>query len=94
MERTFTASSADPGQLVVDALTEVIVLLEGGFVPADVVVEVGVKDSTLHAAGVVSGEPYNREKHGIGTEVKAATHHELAVGDSDGVWEIVVILDL
>ncbi len=40
------------------------------------------------------GEPVEPARHRLGTVVKAATFHELQIGQTDGRWEIRVILDI
>lgn len=55
--------------------------------------EVAVEGSSLSA--VLLGEPIDRKKHSLKTEVKAATYHELHVGRSEeNVWLARVILDV
>lgn len=40
------------------------------------------------------GEGLDPERHRVGTVVKAATFHEIRIGQADGEWEIRVILDV
>ncbi len=45
------------------------------------------EEYTLEA--VCGGEPYNREKHGIKTEIKAVTYHELEVNEEEGYVKVL-----
>jgi SHS2 domain-containing protein len=41
----------------------------------------------------VAGEPYDPSRHALKTEIKAATYHDLAVDQTDGLWFVRVIFD-
>jgi SHS2 domain-containing protein len=62
-----------------------------GFVVHDV--EMTVCSDTL-AHGLLRGEPVDPARHRVGTVVKGATYHQVAVGVRDGVHEARVIVDV
>ncbi len=54
--------------------------------------ECSVEDGRLDA--VVRGEPFDADRHGYRTEIKAVTHHELKVERTDAGWQARLLLDL
>lgn len=50
------------------------------------------EDNRVHS--LLWGEELDPERHRVGTLVKAATFHELQIGQTAGTWEIRVILDI
>jgi len=48
----------------------------------------------LHATARISGEPYDKRKHGAKVEVKAVTYHKMEVVRQDGTTTVRFILDL
>ena len=50
------------------------------------------EERRLHS--ILCGEEVDRTRHKLGTVVKAATYHQLAIRPTDGGWEIRVILDI
>lgn len=50
------------------------------------------ENARLHS--VLWGEEVDPGRHRLGTVVKAATYHQLAIRQADGGWEIEVILDI
>jgi SHS2 domain-containing protein len=46
----------------------------------------------LHAT--LSGEPFDRERHGIKVLIKAVTYHALEVRQTDAGWEATVVFDI
>jgi SHS2 domain-containing protein len=57
--------------------------------------EVDIKElSDKKISGELWGEKLDREKHLFGTEVKAATYHNLEIKTENGSWQITVIFDI
>ena len=46
------------------------------------------------AHGLLHGEPLDPERHRVGTVVKGATYHQLAIGVLEDVWEATIIVDV
>ena len=80
----------DNDQLLVDWLSELLYIhdVEGlVFDRFDIAIDDG-----LHARAW--GEPYRREKHGYGSEIKAVTYHMLAIKRTKKGTEIKVLFDI
>lgn len=45
-------------------------------------------------AGVLRGEPFDRRRHTLHTEIKAITYHGLAVAHDGGRWHTTVVVDV
>lgn len=80
----------DDEQLLVDWLSELLYIhdVEGlVFDRFDITIDDG-----LHATA--EGEPYSREKHGYGSEIKAVTYHMLTIKRNSKGTEIKVLFDI
>ena len=80
----------DDEQLLVDWLSELLYIhdVEGlVFDRFDITIDDG-----LHATAW--GEPYSRETHGYGSEIKAVTYHMLAIKRTKKGVEIKVLFDI
>lgn len=44
--------------------------------------------------GEAFGEPFDEARHGIKTEVKAVTYHELRIWEEEDAWRARVVLDI
>ncbi len=83
-------AAMDEEQLLVDWLSELLYVhdVEGlVFDSFDITIDDG-----LHA--VAWGEPYSRDRHGYGSEVKAVTYHLLAIKRTKKGVEINVLFDI
>ena len=83
-------ATEDDEQLLVDWLSELLYIhdVEGlVFDRFDITIADG-----LHATAW--GEPYSREKHGYGSEIKAVTYHMLAIKRNKKGTEIKVLFDI
>ncbi|HXY12683.1 MAG TPA: archease [Thermoplasmata archaeon] len=89
-ERAVSASGADPTELVVAFLTELLVLQQtDGFLAREVRVRpVGNPPTALVAS--VSGEPFDPDRHTFRTEVKAVTFHDLVFEPATGRARVIV----
>ena len=91
-QREVRAQADGPEALLVAWIDECLYLhdIEGFVVHA---VEMTVCTDTL-AHGLLRGEPLDPARHHVGTVVKGATYHTVAVGVRDGVHEARVIVDV
>jgi SHS2 domain-containing protein len=92
-ERREVRAQADgPESLLVAWIDECLYVHDvEGFVAQSV--EMTVCTDTL-AHGVLHGEPVDPARHQLGTVVKGATHHQVAVVVSDAVHEARIIVDV
>lgn len=90
--RDVGVEAADPGDLLVAWLNELLYLLDAeGFVPARCEVE---RWAPTSLAARVGGEPVDPRRHDFRTEVKTVTHHDVRVEERDGAWWVHAILDV
>ena len=90
--REVRAQAEGPEALLVAWIDECLYVHEiEGFVAQSV--EMTVCTDTL-AHGVLHGEPLDPARHRVGTVVKGATYHQVAVGVRDGTHEVRVIVDV
>ncbi len=75
-----SVSSSTLEDLLVDYLSELLYVFSVEyFVMSDFNVIIHKSDSGFHLKGVALGEPFSMEKHGLKTEIKAVTYHELEI---------------
>jgi len=91
-EKTIEVYGVDREELLVSWLNEILYLFEiKHLAPAafsiDEVTETSVR-------GTVYGETFDRRCHLLLREVKAVTHHQLAIVAHNGVWQTRIYLDL
>jgi len=90
--RTVRAEGADPAELTVSFLTELLVLQEtDGFLGRRISAQVRGRPARSVVAQVV-GEPFDRERHVGRTEVKAVTYHDLEFDPRRGRARVIVDL--
>lgn len=81
---------SDTEQLVIDWLSELLYLSDvSGLVFGKFLVELNDQ-----LKGLAWGEPYSRDKHGYGTEIKAVTYHLLSVKNNKKGVTIRVLFDV
>jgi len=84
-----SVSSPTLEDLLVDFLSELLYVFSVEFfVISDCDVKIK-KNGEYRLNAVCKGEPYNREKHGIKTEVKAVTYHSLKVDEKKGYVRVL-----
>ena len=92
LSREVRAQADGPAALLVAWIDECLYVHDiEGFVVRDV--EMTVCTDTL-AHGLLHGEPLDPARHRVGTVVKGATYHDVAVAVRDGVHEVKVIVDV
>jgi SHS2 domain-containing protein len=90
--REVRAQAEGPESLLVAWIDECLYVHDiEGFVVREV--EMTVCTDTL-AHGLLRGEPVDPARHRVGTVVKGATYHNVAVGVRDGVHEARIIVDV
>mgnify|MGYP001566002170 CR=1 FL=1 len=93
-QRTIDLTAPSVENLLYDFLSDIVYLKDADglvFSAADVSVRGGARWS-LHA--VISGEHINRDKHALGSDVKAVTMHMLKVWQEKKQYCARVILDI
>jgi len=90
--REVRAQAESPEALLVAWIDECLYVHEiEGFVARSV--ELTVCTDTL-AHGVLHGEPLDHNRHRVGTVVKGATYHQVAVTVREGLHEARIIVDV
>ncbi len=91
-QRRLEVRGANPEERLVRWLQEVYLVLESELwltaAATDVVVEDEAIEGTLH------GEPFDRTRHTLHTEIKAITYHGLEIVQRDGLWRVTVVVDV
>ena len=85
-------SAADPDDLMVRWLGEILYLLEA---ERKIVVSAHIRSiSPVMLTADLSTIPFDPQNHEIITEIKAVTYHQVAVTKKGGQWETRVIFDV
>jgi SHS2 domain-containing protein len=93
--RRLALTAPDLEQILVALLTEVVVLFEiEGLVfrRAEVAVEQSEKQCSLTAT--LQGEPFDLNRHGFKTLVKAVTYHGLSIRQGRAGWRARIVFDI
>jgi SHS2 domain-containing protein len=91
--KEFTVTIHKPEILVHDFLQELIYLFSTEhllFSEFDLTLKEAIG---YRLTAKVKGEPYDEKRHKLVKEVKAATYHDMKVGQEDGRWVIEVVCD-
>jgi SHS2 domain-containing protein len=89
--RSLEIAAAADDDLMHDALSAALSLFVGdGFVWRGVSAE--ERDGGLILK--LTGEPFDRRRHQLLTELKAVTYHQLKVSQADGAWTARIIFDV
>lgn len=91
-EERIEVTGADAVDLLVTWLMEILYRFDARRrVFADVHVD---ETGEWRLAGRLAGEPLDRQRHELRTEVKAVTYHHAQVEKTDGGWVVQVIFDI
>jgi len=83
-------SSPSLNDLFVDWLSELLYVFSTElFVMGKFDVKIKKDKNGYHLEAICWGEPYKRRKHGIKTEIKAVTYHELVVDPEKGYAKVL-----
>ncbi len=86
------AEGEEPEELLVAWLNEVIFAQEvGGFTPVSARVT-SMADGRIE--GELSGEPFDPGRHEQRHSIKAVTFHDLQITETDGRYEVSIVLDV
>lgn len=92
LSREIQIGSTDKESLLVDFLNELIYLFETQhllFNRFDI-----IEIDNIHLKTVAYGEKFDKGRHRVHHNVKAATYHDVMVQQSDSMWELRIILDI
>jgi SHS2 domain-containing protein len=91
-EKTLIISGNDLEDILINFLREALYLFNGqGWLV------IGCKPLELTGKSIVvrlQGEPYNRQKNNLKTEIKAVTYHGLMINKSNKLWQAKVVFDV
>jgi SHS2 domain-containing protein len=91
-EKTLIISGNDLEDILINFLREALYLFNGqGWLV------IGCKPLELTGKSIVvrlQGEPYNRQKNKLKTEIKAVTYHGLMINKSNKLWQAKVVFDV
>jgi SHS2 domain-containing protein len=91
-QRTLRVTGHDAEERLVRWLQEVYLILEAEMWLSASAREVTIVDDVVE--GVVRGEPFDRGRHTIHTEIKAITYHGLSVRREGALWRATVVVDV
>lgn len=89
-------SAEDRELLLVRWLKELLYLHEAGrWIFRDFEVETAPQGDGFRLAGKAGGEAFDPARHTLRTEIKAVTHHQIAVSRGpDGIWRARIVFDI
>ena len=90
--RRISVSGENLDELLVAWLNELLYLYSVEDVMFSSFSEIVLNSKSFSALGL--GEVYDRRKHSVDLEIKAATYHGLSIGRVDGKWRARVIFDI
>ncbi|WP_143815463.1 archease [Longibacter salinarum] len=95
MSKKVTVEASDPERLMVRWLSELNFLhTTKHLLFSRFDVEVSGPDDALTLRAACHGEPIDRDRHPVYTEIKAVTYHDMKIQHHDNIWEVQVIFDL
>jgi SHS2 domain-containing protein len=90
--KTFTIEGNDQEDLLVNFLREVLYLFNGeGWVVGHCKI---MECTTKRLVAQLMGEPFNKKKHSIKTEIKAVTYSGLSIKKTKPGWQAKVVFDV
>jgi len=95
-EKSFTIEAEDKEALLFDFLSELLYIFDVdhlifGEINIDYIKK---SENGFKLLTVLKGEKFNKEKHEIGTEVKAITYSYMKIEKIEGIWEIEIVFDI
>ena len=89
------AAGGDLARLAATFVNQLVFLFSiEGFLPSGGTLQVDSQKDSHRVRGTLTGETYDRAKHRLGTEVKAATLHEAEFGRHGDGYRVRLLLDL
>ncbi|MDE1854107.1 MAG: archease [Thaumarchaeota archaeon] len=93
VKREFRLESPDLDRLLYDFLTELIITKDvDSLLFKEYDIKVAPGGTSLSATA--SGEPIDRDRHGLRNDVKAVTMHLFGITRAGGRWKTTVVLDI
>jgi SHS2 domain-containing protein len=95
-EKKFTITAEDQEALLFDFLSELLYIFDvDHLVFGDISVEsIKEKGEGYELRTILIGEEFDKEKHEIGTEVKAITYSYMKIEEKEDLWNIEVVFDI
>lgn len=90
--RHVAVDAADPGQLLVRWLSELLYLFDGERFVTSRCAALAMTAAGLEAD--LEGEPLAPDRHALRTDVKAVTYHRLSVEHSHDGWSVTCFFDV
>ncbi len=90
--RRIRVSGSNPEERLIRWLQEIYLMLETDMWLAAEASKVTLADDRVE--GIVRGEPLDRERHTLHTEIKAVTYHGLKVEQDGATWRATVVVDV
>ncbi len=91
-EKKIFVEGRDMEELLVNFLRELLYLFTGeGFLLRECVI---VDMDDFHLNGIVKGEPFDRGRHHINTEIKAVTYHRVEIRKTEGGLAGRIVFDV
>jgi SHS2 domain-containing protein len=91
-QRTVTVNGLDVEDLLINYLREILYLFNGkGWVLSQCEI---VESGNKRLVARLTGEPFNKKKHSVKTEIKAVTYSGLNVEKQKSGWRAWVIFDV
>ena len=95
-EKSLTIKAEDKEALLFDFLSELLYIFDVDHLIFSKISIIYIKeiDDGYELKAVLNGEKFNKNKHEIGTEVKAITYSYMNIEEKDDRWEIEIVFDI
>lgn len=94
-EKKITIQGEDRESLLFDFLSEFLYIFDvEGLVFGEINVVEIMQNQIYELTAILKGEPFSKEKHEIGTEVKAITYSLMKIEKEKEKWVIRVVFDI
>ncbi len=95
VEKEITITSEDKESLLFDFLSEFLYIFDvESLIFSDINIEYMKFNEKHELKALLRGEKFDKEKHAIGTEVKAITYSLMNIEKKKDKWEIRVVFDI
>lgn len=91
IQKEIEIDAADIESLILDFLSEVLFVSD---VEGIVFSKVKVQIAGLHLHALLDGEPFDKRKHSVGTEVKGISYSGLSIGHDANGYMLDIIFDV
>ncbi|MFX1496857.1 MAG: archease [Promethearchaeota archaeon] len=96
IEKNIEVTSEDIYSLLFDYLSEFLYFFDvEGLIFSDIIVDlITITNNDYYLKSIVKGEKFDKNKHEIGTEVKAVTYSYMNIQEKKDKFEIEIIFDI